>query len=102
MQLASSKTLKNHYIPNSEFYSQLIESLHDYSIFTVDNNLIINSWSSGSTAIFGYQSREVIGKHFDLIFTPEDKKNGIPKKRNSYRSPKRKSSQQQMACSQKQ
>lgn len=79
MQLASSKTLKNHYIPTSEFYSQLIESLHDYSIFTVDNNLIINSWSSGSTAIFGYQSREVIGKHFDLIFTPEDKKNGIPK-----------------------
>ena len=79
MQLASSKILKNQYIPTSEFYSQLIDSLHDYSIFTVDNNLMINSWSSGSTAIFGYQSREVIGKHFDLIFTPEDKKNGIPK-----------------------
>ncbi len=79
MPLAHSKILKNQYIPTSEFYSQLIDSLHDYSIFTVDNDLTINSWSSGSMAIFGYQSQEVIGKHFDLIFTPEDKINGIPK-----------------------
>lgn len=79
MPQASSKILKNQYIPTSEFYSQLIDSLHDYSIFTVDNNLMINSWSSGSTAIFGYQPAEVIGKNFDLIFTIEDKNKGIPK-----------------------
>ena len=74
------KTLKNKYIPTAEFYSQIIDSLQDYSIFTLDKEFIINSWSSGSTKIFGYETDEVIGEHFDLIFTEEDLKNGIPKR----------------------
>lgn len=74
------KILKNKYIPSTEFYSQIIDSLQDYSIFTLDNNLNINSWSSGSTKIFGYETEEVIGEPFDLIFTKEDLKSDIPKK----------------------
>ena len=74
------KILKSKYIPTAEFYSQIIDSLQDYSIFTLDKEFIINSWSSGSTKIFGYETDEVIGEHFDIIFTEEDKKNGIPKK----------------------
>ena len=76
----SSKILKNKYIPTSEFYSQIIDSLQDYSIFTLDKDLIINSWSAGSTNIFGYETDEVIGEHFEIIFTEEDKKNGIHQK----------------------
>ncbi len=74
------KILKNKYIPTAEFYSQIIDSLQDYSIFTIDKKFIINSWSSGSTKIFGYETEEVIGESFDLIFTEEDLKNGIPKR----------------------
>ena len=70
----------NRYMPTAEFYSQIIDSLQDYSIFTIDNLFIINSWSSGSTKIFGYETDEAIGKSFDLIFTEEDLQNGIPKK----------------------
>jgi len=77
---AKPKILKNQYIPTTEFYSQLIDSLEDYSIFTMDNDLIINSWSSGSSKIFGYETEEVIGEKFEIIFTDEDKKLGIPKK----------------------
>ncbi|MBP7478661.1 MAG: PAS domain S-box protein [Chitinophagales bacterium] len=75
----NSKILKSKYIPSAEFYSQVIDSLQDYSIFTLDNEFVINSWSAGSTKIFGYETDEVIGKHFELIFTDEDKTNGIPK-----------------------
>jgi len=74
------KILKNKYIPTTEFYSQIIDSLQDYSIFTIDNNFIINSWSFGSAKIFGYETEEVIGEPFDLIFTAEDLKNGVPHK----------------------
>jgi PAS domain S-box-containing protein len=70
--------LKNRYIPTAEFYSQIIDSLHDYSIFTLDKELTINSWSSGSSIIFGYDTDEVIGEHFEIIFTDEDRRNGIP------------------------
>ena len=73
------KILKRRYIPTTEFYSQIIDSLQDYSIFTLDEEFIINSWSSGSTKIFGYETDEIIGEHFDIIFTEEDIKLGIPK-----------------------
>lgn len=74
----NSKILKSNYIPTAEFYSQIIDSLQDYSIFTLDNEFVINSWSSGSTKIFGYEPDEIIGQHFDVIFTEEDIQNGIP------------------------
>ena len=74
------KILKNKYIPTAEFYSQIIDSLQDYSIFTLDKEFNINSWSSGSIKIFGYETDEVIGEPFDIIFTEEDLKIGIPKR----------------------
>ena len=74
------KILKNRYIPTAEFYSQIIDSLQDYSIFTIDNKLNINSWNLGSTKIFGYETDEVIGEPFDIIFTEEDRNIGIPKR----------------------
>ena len=76
----NTKVLKNQYIPTAEFYSQVIDSLQDYSIFTLDNDLIINSWNSGATKIFEYETEEIIGKQFEIIFTEKDKKNGMPKK----------------------
>lgn len=72
------KVLREQYVPSAEFYSQIIDSLQDYSIFTVDNELNINSWNSGATKIFQYETDEIIGKPFETIFTKEDKENGIP------------------------
>lgn len=72
------KGLKNQYIPTAEFYSQVIDSLQDYSIFTVDTELVINSWNSGAAKIFQYETDEIIGKQFDIIFTEEDRKIGAP------------------------
>lgn len=73
-----AKVLKKQYVPTAEFFSQIIDSLQDYSIFTLDKELNINSWSSGSVTIFGFETEEVIGKPFDIIFTEEDKKEGVP------------------------
>ncbi|WP_373523844.1 ATP-binding protein [Aquiflexum sp.] len=74
----SPKETKFKYIPSAEFYSQIIDSLQDYSIFTLDKDLKINSWNSGSTNIFGWETDEIIGENFDIIFTQEDLENGIP------------------------
>jgi len=72
------KVLRNRYIPTAEFYSQVIDSLQDYSIFTVDNELKINSWNSGAAKIFQYETDEIIGEHFEKIFTEADRKIGAP------------------------
>lgn len=72
------KVLKNQYIPTAEFYSQVIDSLQDYSIFTVDTDLVINSWNSGATKIFQYETDEIVGQKFEVIFTEEDRRIGAP------------------------
>ena len=77
--MSQQPVLKTKYIPTSEFYSQVIDSLQDYSIFTVDNDLHINSWNSGAATIFGYETEEIIGQHFEIIFSQNDKEEGIPK-----------------------
>ncbi|WP_100615677.1 PAS domain-containing sensor histidine kinase [Confluentibacter citreus] len=72
------KIIKKYYVPATEFYSQIIDSLQDYAIFTVDVELNVNSWNSGATKIFQYTTEEIIGKPFSIIFTEEDKTNGVP------------------------
>jgi len=74
----NDKFVKNQYIGTSEFYSQVIDSLRDYSIITIDNDLLINSWNSGATAIFQYEPEEILGKSLDIIYSKEDIKAGIP------------------------
>jgi len=75
-----AEIVKNNYEPTIEFYSQIFDSLQDYAIFTVDENFVINSWNPASKKIFGYEPEEAIGKHFDIIFTDEDKKSGVPQR----------------------
>lgn len=70
--------LKQKYAPTNEFYSLVIESLEDYAILTMDKELIINSWNSASQKIFQYEEDEILGEHFEVIFTEEDRKKGIP------------------------
>jgi PAS domain S-box-containing protein len=65
-KLKQLEMLKSQYVPTTEFYSQIIDSLQDYSIFTLDTELKINSWSSGSVSIFGYEAEEVLGEDFDF------------------------------------
>jgi PAS domain S-box-containing protein len=72
------KVLEHKYVPTTEFYSMVIDSLQDYSILTVDNDLLINSWSAGAETIFQYKPEEILGQHFEIIFTDEDKKTGTP------------------------
>ena len=74
------KDLEGQHVLSAEFFSQVVDSLPDYSIFTVDNDLKINSWNSGSTQLFQYSVEEIMGKDFAVIFTEDDKKNGEPKK----------------------
>jgi two-component system CheB/CheR fusion protein len=42
--------------------------LVDYSIFTVDIDLNINSWNSGRPIFFQYDTDEIMGQPFEGIF----------------------------------
>jgi PAS domain S-box-containing protein len=56
----------------------LIESAIDYAIFTLDEQGAIDSWNPGAERVFGYHANEIIGRHFGLLFVPEDRAAGVP------------------------
>jgi two-component system CheB/CheR fusion protein len=58
----------------------LIESATDYAIFTIKNDLTIDSWNLGAERIFGYKENEIIGKGFEILFTSEDRRNKLHEK----------------------
>ena len=44
----------------------------------MDKESVINSWNAAAAKLFHNETGYIIGKHFDTIFTEEDKKNDIP------------------------
>ena len=61
-----------------ELYRFLVEGVTDYAILMLDLNGHIISWNTGAKRILGYQEVEIIGQHFERIFTPEQIGRGIP------------------------
>ncbi|AIR91019.1 CheR family methyltransferase [Pseudomonas cremoricolorata] len=54
------------------------ESTHDFAIILLDENGTITDWNTGAGLIFGHAKEEVIGRHYGLIFTQDDRRAGVP------------------------
>ena len=55
-----------------------IESVKDYALYMIDPQGYIVSWNIGADRIKGYKQEEVIGKHYSLFFTEDDKRINYP------------------------
>ena len=58
----------------------LVESITDYAIYMVDPQGHIVSWNAGARAIKGYEAEEVLGRHFSMFFTEEDRAAAEPER----------------------
>lgn len=58
----------------------LVERTEDYIVITTDPAGSVTSWNEGAHGIFGYDEREIVGRPIDVIFTPEDRAAGAPKR----------------------
>ena len=59
-------------------YQLLIENITDYAIFMLDPTGIITSWNAGAERFKQYTSREIIGRHFSVFYTDEDRQTDLP------------------------
>jgi len=59
-------------------YRMLIDAVTDYAIYMLDPSGIVTSWNPGAKRFKGYDEPEIIGKHFSLFYTEEDRKAGLP------------------------
>ncbi len=59
-------------------YHLLVEGAKDYAMILLDDDACIVGWNAGAERIMGWSESEVLGTVADLIFTPEDRENGVP------------------------
>ena len=56
----------------------LLQSIKDYAIYMLDPDGIVSSWNYGAERLKGYGPDEIVGEHFSLFYTDEDRKKGLP------------------------
>lgn len=57
----------------------LVQGVRDYAIYMLDPEGRITSWNAGAERIKGYKEAEVLGKHFSLFYTDQDRAQEIPR-----------------------
>lgn len=58
----------------------LVQSTTDYAIYMLAPDGRLTNWNPGAQRIKGYLPEEVIGKHFSMFYTPEDREAGEPQR----------------------
>jgi PAS domain S-box-containing protein len=77
-ELASRQQQEQMLRESEERFRLLVAGVKDYAIFRLDPAGYINSWNAGAERIKGYSASEIIGKHFSVFYTEEDRKSGVP------------------------
>lgn len=56
----------------------LVEGVIDYAICMLDPTGLVTNWNAGARRIKGYEQAEIIGKHFSIFYTEEERAAGKP------------------------
>jgi len=59
-------------------FRTLVRGVLDYAIYMLDQDGNVSSWNSGAQAIKGYEEDEIVGRHFSLFYTEDDRARGAP------------------------
>lgn len=70
---------RNREVKNQEErYFRMINEVQDYAILRLSRQGIIENWNSGAKKIKGYNSDEIVGKHFRIFYSAEDQEIRLP------------------------
>ena len=64
--------------PSAHQFRYLVEGVVDYAIYMLDVNGVVASWNRGAERAKGYKAQEIVGRHFSVFYTEEDRQAGIP------------------------
>jgi PAS domain S-box-containing protein len=63
---------------SGELFRRLVEGVTDYAIYMLDPDGIVSNWNAGAQRIKGYGPSEIVGQHFSIFYTDEDRARGEP------------------------
>jgi PAS domain S-box-containing protein len=76
--MAQKITPQRNLFESERRFRLLVEGVTDYAICMLDPSGIIANWNAGARRIKGYEAAEVIGRHFEMLYPPEDREAGKP------------------------
>lgn len=69
-----------HHAYVNETYKILVNTVQDYAIFMLDTQGNIATWNRGAEVLKGYPPSDIIGKHFSIFYSPDDRAADKPAK----------------------
>jgi len=72
----AEETLKQ----SEQQFRLLVQSVTDYAIYMLAPDGRVTNWNLGAQRIKGYLPREVIGEHFSMFYSAEDREAGEPQR----------------------
>lgn len=62
---------------SEQSFRLLVQGVTDYAIYMLDEKGIVTNWNAGAERIKGYKPEEIIGQHFSVFYTPEERGRGV-------------------------
>lgn len=62
----------------ADLFRLLVERVQDYAIFALDSDGNILTWNTGAERLKGYEAKDIVGRHFSVFYTAEDRQAGRP------------------------
>ena len=56
----------------------LVQGVTDYAIYMLTPEGVVSNWNLGAQRIKGYSQDDIVGHHFSLFYTDEDRLRGLP------------------------
>jgi PAS domain S-box-containing protein len=63
---------------SDQLFELMVNSISDYAIYMLDPGGHVVTWNAGARRFKGYEAEEIVGRHFSLFFTEEDRTAGHP------------------------
>jgi len=76
--ISDKKAARDALYASEQRFRLLVQGVRDYAIYMLDADGCITNWNTGAQTIKGYREAEVIGRHFSMFYTEEDRERGEP------------------------
>jgi PAS domain S-box-containing protein len=67
-------------LAQAERFQLLVDAVKDYAIYLLDADGRVVTWNAGAQRFKGYTAEEIIGQHFSVFYTEEDRRTGLPER----------------------
>jgi PAS domain S-box-containing protein len=65
---------------SEDLFRRLVQGVTDYAIYMLDPQGLVTSWNAGAERIKGYAESDIVGRHFSIFYTQQDRDSGLPQK----------------------